>query len=74
MTENVAVKEIRNPNRLYDFYRRLESVHIEVAPDLRFGQLIDMIFNTINSEGKDPFYLEEDEIIKYFEKLKVEEE
>jgi hypothetical protein len=39
----------------------------ELLPDWRFGQLLFNIFVQIKSEGKDPFYVEDDAMIKYIE-------
>jgi hypothetical protein len=36
------------------------------AHDLRIGQMYDNIFAQIRSDGKDPFYIENDELEKYF--------
>ena len=54
---------MRDKNRIKPFLERLEKVCNEV-PDWRFGQLI---CNVLNSIPKDPFYVEDDEMIKYFE-------
>ena len=53
---------MRDPNRLYDFYRQLQEIHITYFPDWRFGQLM---CNFI-SECGDPFYWEEDEFLRRF--------
>jgi len=37
-------------------------------PDLRFGQFMMNVFGKMASEGKDPFFPEDDEVIKYIEK------
>lgn len=51
---------MRNPNRLYDFYRELQEIHIMHFPDIRFGQLISNITFWLETEKKvDIFYLEE---------------
>lgn len=56
---------MRNAARLYGFYAELQKIHIENAPDLRFGQFISCIFSFITSKGVDPFYLEENEFMQY---------
>lgn len=57
---------MRDPNRLYNFYDELYSMHRTYVPDWRFGQMMYNIFGTT-----DIFYLEEDEVLKkvkeYFE-------
>lgn len=54
---------MRDKNRIKPFLERLEKVWNEV-PDWRFGQLV---CNVLNSIPKDLFYVEDDEMIKYFE-------
>lgn len=57
---------MRDPNRLYDFYRKLQEVHLTKYPDLRFGQIVSNLFLWISNEKKiDPFFVEEEEMIKY---------
>lgn len=50
---------MRDPNRLYGFYNKLQEIHMKYVPDWRFGQLLSNIFG-----DEDIFYLEEDELIK----------
>ena len=62
---------MRDPNRLDDFYDRLKIVHKEKFSDLRFGQFVISLLASIEKvSGRDPFYMEEDEIIKYVEGIK----
>lgn len=57
---------MRDPNRLYDFYGKLQEAHLTKYPDLRFGQMISNLFLWISNEKKiDPFFVEEEEMIKY---------
>lgn len=57
---------MRNPNRLYDFYRELQTIHIEYFPDWRFAQLFCNIQAKYYEEKKgDIFYIEEDKMIEY---------
>lgn len=57
---------MRNPNRLYNFYRELQEIHITYFPDWRFGQLMSNFFGWLASEMKeDPFFPEEGEMIKH---------
>ncbi len=57
---------MRDPNRLYDFYKELQTIHIKYFPDLRFGQLCSNFFGWLVSEKKvDLFFPEEDEMLKY---------
>ena len=57
---------MRDPNRIRKFCNRLATAW-ELVPDLRFGQLLFNIFVQIKNEGKDPFYLEDDSMIKRIE-------
>lgn len=54
---------MRNPDRIDEFCNRLAKCwHKE--PDWRFGQLI---CNTFGYLGKDPFFPEDDEMIRFLE-------
>ena len=54
---------MRDPKRIRPFLDRLEKVWQKV-PDWRFGQLM---CNVLNSMEQDPFFPEDEEMIKYFE-------
>lgn len=57
---------MRNSNRLYDFYKELQAIHIRYFPDWRFGQLMSNFFSWLTSEKDvDIFFPEEDEMIEY---------
>lgn len=56
---------MRDPNRLYNFYDRLREVHITKFPDLRFGQFMMCVLRDMHSGGRDPFYVEDEEMIEY---------
>lgn len=55
---------MRDPKRIKVFCDRLAEVWERECPDWRFGQLM---CNVLNSMGKDPFFPEDDEMIKFFE-------
>lgn len=57
---------MRNPDRIYDFCIQLANIWEENVPQWRFGQLICNVFGQMAAEGRDPFFPEEDEMIKYF--------
>lgn len=58
---------MRSPNRLDTFYDNLCYLHKKYMVDIRFGQLMSNFFGWLYSEkGKDLFYPEEDEMLKYF--------
>ena len=58
---------MRDPNRLDDFYDRLKKVHKERHSDLRFGQFMMCVLGDMHASGRDPFFSEEDEMIKFIE-------
>jgi len=58
---------MRNPDRLDDFYDRLKKVHKELYSDLRFGQFMMCVLGDMHASGRDPFFPEEDEMIKFIE-------
>jgi len=51
---------MRDPNRLYDFYRELQTIHIAYFPDWRFGQLCSNFFGWLASEKKVDFFFPEE--------------
>lgn len=54
---------MRNPERIDKFCSKLAEYWKEV-PDWRFGQLVCNVLGTCN---RDPFFYEEDEMLKVFE-------
>lgn len=54
---------MRNPERIDKFCSKLAEYWKEV-PDWRFGQLVCNVLGTCN---RDPFFYEEDEMLKIFE-------
>ena len=56
---------MRNINRIDKFCNELAEVWKKV-PDWRFGQLMSNVLGQMQSEGKDIFFPEEDEMIEYF--------
>lgn len=59
---------MRDPKRLDDFYDQLKQIHKECCPDWRFGQMILNVLGKMASEGRDPFFPEEEEMLAYFKK------
>lgn len=58
---------IRDPNRLYNFYSQLCEIHRRSFPDQRFGQFMMNALGWINSTKKiDPFFPEEDKMLELF--------
>ena len=60
---------MRNPNRLCAFYNELTKIHAEVFPDWRFGQLMTNFMSYLTEKGVDPFFPEENEMIKYLKEF-----
>ncbi len=58
---------MRNPNRIYPFLMKVAACWRQ-RPDLRFGQLICIVL------GDDPFYMEDDDAAKMFDKFTAEVE
>lgn len=54
---------MRDPARIDRFCQRLAELWKKV-PDWRFGQLIS---NVLGAFGKDPFYIEDDKLLEFFE-------
>ena len=57
---------MRDIKRIRKFCNELAEIWEENAVDWRFGQLICNVFGQMAAEGRDPFFPEEDEMIKYF--------
>lgn len=57
---------MRDPKRIYDFCNKLANLWATNAPDLRFGQFVLNVFEYCSV---DPFYCEEEEMMKLFEQL-----
>lgn len=58
---------MRDPNRIYKFCSCMATIWAREKPDLRFAQVVEIVFARIKADGKDPFYIEEDEILAYVE-------
>ena len=55
--------------RLDEFYEKFCSLHKEYLPDWRFGQLICNFFGWYAAQTRcDVFFLEEDDMIEWFER------
>ncbi len=58
---------MRNPKRIDDFCKRLAKAWKNL-PDWRFGQfMMNMLGEYYNQKGRDPFFPEDDEMIKFIE-------
>ncbi len=56
---------MRKKNRIVPFMQELAKIWEENCPDWRFGQLMS---NVLNSFDRDPFFIEEDEMLNRFKK------
>lgn len=56
---------MRDPKRLYKFYNELQKIHYEFMPKLSFLQFI---CGFMRWTDRDPFFYEEDDILKAFDK------
>lgn len=59
---------MRDINRIYKFCNQLATIWATECPDLRFGQLMVNILGKMQSEGRDPFFTEEKEMMDYIKK------
>ena len=57
---------MRDIKRIRKFCNELADIWEENTVDWRFGQFICNVFGQMAAEGRDPFFPEEDEMIKYF--------
>lgn len=56
---------MRDKNRIPKFCNELGEIWMENCPDWRFGQLVLNVLGEM-SINRDPFFPEEDEMIKFF--------
>ena len=57
---------MRDIKRIKPFMEALAEIWKKEVPDWRFGQLMS---NVLNSFEKDPFFIEEDEMLERFKKF-----
>lgn len=57
---------MRNPDRIDEFCERLAKAW-KNFPDWRFGQLMVNVLSEMMAQGRDPFFPEEDEMIRFIE-------
>ena len=62
---------MRDEKRIYNFCNRL-AVAWSRVPDWRFGQLMMNCLGEMVDAGRDPFFPEEDEMIRFIEKYVAE--
>lgn len=59
---------MRDADRIQEFCDELAEIWRTKCPDWRFGQLMLNVLGQMQSEGRDPFFPEENEMMKYFKK------
>ena len=59
---------MRNPDRIYKFCNELANIWAIKCPDWRFGQLVMNVLGEMQAGGRDPFFPEEEEMMKFFKK------
>lgn len=62
---------MRRKDRIKPFMMKLADIWEKNVPDWRFGQLL---VNVINTQSEDPFFFEEDKMLKLFEDFFKEDE
>ena len=64
MNLDLEVKNMRDTKRIYKFCNELADVWCKAVPDWRFGQLMVNIFRQMAVDKRDPFFPEEEEMMK----------
>lgn len=65
---------IRDPNRLYNFYNEVTRLHMTYMPDWRVGQFWMNFLGFIQSKKNiDPFFPEDDIMLTYLKEYCEEE-
>lgn len=60
---------MRKPERLLPIYTQMAKIHADYVADLRLGQLfINFLTWHCNQYGNDFFYVEDEELLKRFNK------
>jgi len=59
---------MRDTKRIRKFCNELATIWETECPDWRFGQLMSNVLGKMQSEGRDIFFPEEQEMIDYFKK------
>lgn len=58
----------RDPARIRKFCNQFAALW-EMVPDMRFGQFTLVVFEFLKELGIDPFYLEDDAMLREFERF-----
>ena len=56
---------MRDTNRLDTFYDELKTIHKNAFPDMREAQFLLNLLGWINTNKRDPFFIETQEFLKY---------
>ena len=57
---------MRDKGRIFPFLQKIGNEWSKM-PDQRFAQLLLNFFNWLEKQGRDPFYLEDDELLLLFD-------
>ena len=57
---------VRDPNRIFPFLQRVDTAWSKM-PEQRFGQLLLNFFHRLAEQNKNPFYMEDAELVSQFE-------
>lgn len=60
---------MRDKKRIKKFCNELAIIWENKCPDWRFGQLICNVLGQMATDGRDPFFPEEEEMMNYFRKF-----
>ena len=61
---------MRDVNRIYNIMNLLQDIWL-LNPDLRFTQILELVFKTFKSENIDLFYVDDEEFAKMLEDLLI---
>ena len=56
---------MRDIKRIRKFCNQFADLWEAYCPDIRFGQLIEILFKNGIPDGKDPFYIEDQELMAF---------
>lgn len=59
---------MKDENRVYPFCAELSTVWAKNS-HLRFGQVIEIVYNRIRKDGRDPFYVDDDAMLQYMREV-----
>lgn len=60
---------MRDPNRIEPFMKELTDIWKTSCPNWRFGQLMFNVGRVMKVHGRELFYMEEDDLLKYIKNM-----